>query len=411
MRFIPLFILLFSFTSPVFANTDNNYGENDNSKIEGAKLCTQYFPKQERQYDIPVHLLAAIASTESGRYHRELGINMPWPWTVKSNGKKFFFENKDAAIAAAKRFQDGGSKDLYVGCMQINTNVFTNLDQAFDPSYNTSYAAQLLKNKFIEKKSWRAAVTYYHSDTTENHDQYTNIVFDAWSKIINKLADARAGKSALPNNNAQNMIPNASDGKPYINTDKYYAPDNTGMASFHYENTNIGVADAIGKNEILRKENSNLSQSIQGFINEANQIDNLSSMLQLEKSEDILSNNPNIIAKMIEYGIISSPEIFVKLKPEELHRILGRAKGYIDYNLDMAKGWEAIGGTGNRLAGGYTMPLSDYVQKFSNAHDINDYKANAEKNMPAFAGMTENATITKTINGVTYTKVNGQWYK
>src|SRR5262245_13174888 len=68
--------------------------------IEGAKLCTRYLPRHEREFGIPVHLLAAIASTESGRFHKALGLNLPWPWTINVEGRGHFYDTKEEAIAA-----------------------------------------------------------------------------------------------------------------------------------------------------------------------------------------------------------------------------------------------------------------------------------------------------------------------
>jgi hypothetical protein len=173
----------------------------DNSLVEGAKLCTQYLPRHERQYGIPVHLLAAIASTESGRYHRALGLNLPWPWTINVEGKGYFFDSKQEAIAAVQKFQSRGIQSIDVGCMQVNLhhhpNAFSSLSEAFDPAYNIAYAAQFLKNNFQEEGSWRKATADYHSHTPVYGEQYAQMVFGAWSRIINKVADARAGRLVL----------------------------------------------------------------------------------------------------------------------------------------------------------------------------------------------------------------------
>ena len=173
----------------------------DDTLIEGAKLCTQYLPRSERQNAIPSQLLAAIASTESGRYHRELGLNLPWPWTINVEGKGYFFDSKEEAIKAVQNFQSRGIKSIDVGCMQVNLhhhpNAFANLDQAFDPAYNVAYAAQFLRNNFTQEGSWRKAAADYHSHTALYGNPYANMVFGAWSKIINKVADARAGRPTL----------------------------------------------------------------------------------------------------------------------------------------------------------------------------------------------------------------------
>jgi len=178
-----------------------NAALSDDSLIEGAKLCTRYLPRHERQYGIPVHLLAAIASTESGRYHRALGLNLPWPWTINVEGKGYFFDSKQEAIAAVQKLQSRGFKSIDIGCMQVNLHhhpyAFSSLDQAFDPAYNVAYAAQFLKKNFEDEGSWRKAAGDYHSKTPLYGEQYARLVYGAWSRIINKVADARAGRPLL----------------------------------------------------------------------------------------------------------------------------------------------------------------------------------------------------------------------
>jgi hypothetical protein len=173
----------------------------DNTLVEGAKLCTRYLPRHERQYGIPEHLLAAIASTESGRFHRALGLNLPWPWTINVEGAGYFFDSKQEAINAVRGFQARGIASIDVGCMQVNLmhhpGAFATLDQAFDPAYNVAYAAQFLKSNFEQEGSWRKATADYHSRTFSYGEQYAHLVYGAWERIINKVADARAGRPIL----------------------------------------------------------------------------------------------------------------------------------------------------------------------------------------------------------------------
>jgi len=148
-----------------------------------------------------VHLLAAIASTESGRYHRALGLNLPWPWTINVEGRGYFFDTKQEAIATVRKLQERGVQSIDVGCMQVNLYhhpyAFANLDEAFDPAYNVAYAAQFLKQNFQEEGSWRKATADYHSHTPLYGEQYARLVFNAWGRIISKVADARAGRPIL----------------------------------------------------------------------------------------------------------------------------------------------------------------------------------------------------------------------
>jgi hypothetical protein len=167
----------------------------DHALAEGAKLCTSYLPRHEREYGIPEHLLAAIASTESGRYNRELGLSLPWPWTINVEGKGYFFDTKQEAIAAVQKLQARGFQSIDVGCMQVNLhhhpNAFSSLDEAFEPAYNVAYAAQFLKRNFQDEGSWRKATADYHSRSQFFGEQYARLVYSSWSRIINKVADAR----------------------------------------------------------------------------------------------------------------------------------------------------------------------------------------------------------------------------
>ena len=184
-----------------FAFSAQALKSDDDSLVEGAKLCTRYLPRHERQYGIPEHLLAAIASTESGRFHRALGLNLPWPWTINVEGQGHFYDTKEEAIAAVREYQMRGFASIDVGCMQVNLHhhprAFASLDQAFDPAYNVAYAAQFLKKNFQDEGSWRKATADYHSRTLSYGDPYASLVYGAWNRIITKVADARAGRPIL----------------------------------------------------------------------------------------------------------------------------------------------------------------------------------------------------------------------
>jgi hypothetical protein len=169
--------------------------------IEGAKQCTQYIPREERENGIPMHLLDAIASTESGRFHQGLGLRLPWPWTINAEGQGYFFKTKEEAIAAVKRLQARGIKSIDVGCMQVNLmhhpNAFPSLEQAFDPAYNVPYAATFLHDNFNELKTWKNATAAYHSRTTAYGMPYAGQVFDTWHRILDKVEQAKSGTLSI----------------------------------------------------------------------------------------------------------------------------------------------------------------------------------------------------------------------
>lgn len=234
-------------------------------------------------------------------------------------------------------------------------------------------------------------------------------------------------------------IPMAADGKSFIDASKIMPPDMSGKASFNADNTTQGVADAKDKAESLNKENTAFSQSVANFKNEGNQIDNLLDIYKTTQGGTLIAQHPEVANKLVALGIISDPSQIsdvagiqaamnshildtlrqvrdantsiggptsrimageintmledgasVKDQPEAMFKILSNAKGLVDYNMDMAKGWNTIGGTGNRAANGYTMPLSDYTTKYALNHDIQDYKANAQKTIGPLKGMSGN---------------------
>lgn len=153
-------------------------------------LCTRQVTRAERQYGIPQRLLAAIAATETGQYHKGLGVKIPWPWVINVEGKPYFFDNKVQAIAAVEKFQRQGKTSIDVGCMQINLkhhpDAFTSLNQAFDPRYNVDYAARFLLGHYQETQAWKTAVGRYHSRTPGYAARYVGLVYNQWYGLASK---------------------------------------------------------------------------------------------------------------------------------------------------------------------------------------------------------------------------------
>lgn len=168
--------------------------------IEGARQCTQYFPVEEKKNAIPTHLLAAIATTESGRYHEGLGMSVPWPWTINVEGKGYYFNSKAEAIAQVQNLLAKGVQSIDVGCMQVNLKhhpkAFANLNEAFDPSTNVAYAAKFLHDNYATLGDWIKATAAYHSRTPVYGQRYLVDIERSWNRIVGKVAAARAGKGA-----------------------------------------------------------------------------------------------------------------------------------------------------------------------------------------------------------------------
>ena len=147
-------------------------------------------PGKAQQYSD--RLLVAIASVESGRWNRETGVNIAWPWTVTAEGAGKFHPSRRAAIAAVSTLQRRGIRNIDVGYMQINLGyhpeAFRSLNHAFDPSTNAAYAAKFLKELRIQRRSWDKAMRYYHSSDPKRQRYYGDKVYKARHAI--RLRDA-----------------------------------------------------------------------------------------------------------------------------------------------------------------------------------------------------------------------------
>jgi hypothetical protein len=132
---------------------------------------------------IPSNLLVSIGIVESGRSDPATGRAAPWPWTVNADGSGHYFSNKADAISYVEEREASGSRDIDIGCFQISLeshpNAFANLDDAFDPSANATFAAAFLTELKSQVGSWDTAVADYHSATPEFGIPYQRSVMAA----------------------------------------------------------------------------------------------------------------------------------------------------------------------------------------------------------------------------------------
>lgn len=153
-----------------------------------SSLCTQYFGRAERKYGIPKHLLLAIATNESGRYHQQAQRTMPWPWTLNIEGAGSYYDTLHDAATAVRRAKQRGQKSIDTGCMQVNLHhhpkAFVSVTDALDPQQNVDYAASFLRSNYDELGSWPKAVAAYHSRTASKGRNYFASVRKRWSEII-----------------------------------------------------------------------------------------------------------------------------------------------------------------------------------------------------------------------------------
>ena len=70
------------------------------------------------------------------------------------------------AVEAVKELQRRGTRNINVGCMQINilyhSDAFDSIESAFEPSINVAYGATILSALHNETGSWFTAVRRNH---------------------------------------------------------------------------------------------------------------------------------------------------------------------------------------------------------------------------------------------------------
>ncbi|MBF9046388.1 transglycosylase SLT domain-containing protein [Rhodobacterales bacterium LSUCC0031] len=123
---------------------------------------------------LPEGLLPAIARIESGR---RVGRTVrAWPWTLNHAGRGLYFETRAEALAYLRQTVAEGPRNIDVGCMQVNhywhgAN-FPSVEVMIDPETNIRYAIRFLKELYVSKGSWEAAVKHYHSPDPDRGARY-----------------------------------------------------------------------------------------------------------------------------------------------------------------------------------------------------------------------------------------------
>lgn len=170
-------------------------------------LCEIPIQHFENNHNLPKNMLRAIALVESGRTIAP-NVKIAWPWTINVDGQGYMYPSKNHAIQAVKEWLNKGKKSIDVGCMQINLKqhpkAFSNLDSAFDPYMNVSYAVKFLKRLYNDSQDWLKTIAHYHSKTEKYGSIYQNKVL----KTIQNISDINIGdiyKNIIHFNNIQNQ--------------------------------------------------------------------------------------------------------------------------------------------------------------------------------------------------------------
>ena len=137
-------------------------------------LCERAILNGARRGGVPVEVLHAVALNETGR--KAEGRLRPWPWAINRDGKGYWFDSYEEALAFAKQSLAEGRPSFDVGCVQINYrwhgHAFPSLEDMFDPEWTATYAAQFLRTLYEERGSWSEAAGAYHSLTPEKAMTY-----------------------------------------------------------------------------------------------------------------------------------------------------------------------------------------------------------------------------------------------
>ena len=159
------------------------------SAMPESLLCFEATRKIEAKYNIPPHILSAIALTESGRtnnYSKTTKVRTPWPWTANVQGTGRYFKSRTEALLTFKHLIATNNNMFDVGCMQINWHyhkeAFNSIEEALDPYYNVQYAAEFLTSLYERTGSWVKAVERYHSATPKHYQRYRQVVALNWDK-------------------------------------------------------------------------------------------------------------------------------------------------------------------------------------------------------------------------------------
>ena len=147
--------------------------------------CEEIANNVEKKVNLPDHLLSSISRVEAGR-KLSTGEVKGWPWSINHAGKGLYFESKDAALKYLKNAVANGSRNIDVGCMQLNyrwhKGAFSSLEDMFDPVKNINYAAQFVKELFERHQNWEDVIKHYHSNKEKFNVPYYKKVANVWDK-------------------------------------------------------------------------------------------------------------------------------------------------------------------------------------------------------------------------------------
>jgi hypothetical protein len=147
------------------------------AQTDDTVACDRAARDAEGEFELPVGILAAIGSVESGR----------WPWTANVDGAAETYRSKAEAVDALNKTRTPRPADVDVGCFQISLRyhptAFATMADALDPAANARYAARFLRELHTKYGDWDRAVGAYHSATGALEGGYRDRVIAQWKGV------------------------------------------------------------------------------------------------------------------------------------------------------------------------------------------------------------------------------------
>jgi soluble lytic murein transglycosylase-like protein len=124
-------------------------------------ICEREISAAAEKYQIPEGILYSVGLTETGRK------GSLQPWSLNIEGKAYFAQSRDEALAVFDEARREGATLIDLGCMQINHHYhgekFAGVAEMFDPQKNVEYAAKFLAQLHAKHVTWTMAVARYHA--------------------------------------------------------------------------------------------------------------------------------------------------------------------------------------------------------------------------------------------------------
>ena len=271
-------------------------------------------------------------------------------------------------------------------------------------------------------------------------------------------APAAGVDPAVPTQDAKPPV--AGDGQPLLpNLKSIPTPDPKGIPNYATPNTTSGVNLNKQFTDDDQKANAAFANQAQSLGQEKSRITNLINTYKQVQSGTLTAQDPEFFQKLAAAGFNDSPEQLnnlagfqtatqnhilqilgqlkdtnanleggqaqrqfasslnallekgesVKAQPQALWNILTQAQGQVDHHMDMMDAYQKVGGMGNRLNNGATMPADTFATQFTLAHPIDNYVQQAQQTIPAFKGMGGNATTAPSLpNGITAADIQAE---